>query len=122
MAMATLHYAYDSWHQLNQPPPNAAANIWDDYVKMIENVPAKRRHQRIHAGHNCWVLPEEEKFLTPELIGASCLVGTLDQVAEQLHQYKEAGLDEIMMLPAFDPRYEVIERVGKELLPVLEKA
>ncbi len=119
MAMAALHYAYDSWRQLNQPPPNAAAGVWDDYVAMIEAVPEERRHQRIHAGHNCWVLPEEEKFVTPELIGASCLVGTLDQVLEKLHQYKEAGLDEIMILPAFDPRFEVIERVGKELIPAL---
>lgn len=120
MAMAGLHYAYDGWRQLNQPPPRAAEPIWDDYVAMIESIPEERRHQRIHAGHNCWVLPEEEKFVTPELITNTCLVGTLDQVCERLHQYKDAGLDEIMILPAFDPRYEVIERVGKELIPALK--
>ncbi len=120
MAMAGLHYAYDGWRQLKQPPPRAAQPVWDDYVAMIEAIPEERRHQRIHAGHNCWVLPEEEKFVTPELITNTCLVGTLDEVAEKLHQYKEAGLDEIIILPAFDPRYDVIERVGKELIPQVQ--
>ena len=119
MAMAGLHYAYDGWRQLGQRPPRAAESIWDDYVAMIETIPEERRHQRVHAGHNCWVLPEEEKFVTPELIANTCLVGTLDQVHERLHQYKEAGLDEIIILPAFDPRYQVIERVGNELVPKL---
>jgi 5,10-methylenetetrahydromethanopterin reductase len=30
-----------------------------------------------------------------------------------------AGLDQLMLLPAWKPRYEVLERVGRELLPVL---
>ncbi len=119
MAMAGLHYAYDGWRQLNQPPPRAAEPIWDDYVAMIQAIPKERRHQRIHAGHNCWVLPEEERFVTPELIANTCLVGSLDQVCEKLHQYKEAGLDEIIILPAFDPRYDVIERVGRDLIPAI---
>lgn len=119
MAMAGLHYAYDGWRQLNQSPPRAAEPVWEDYVAMIEAIPEERRHQRIHAGHNCWVLPEEEKFVTPELITNTCLVGTVDDVAEKLHQYKEKGLDEIIILPAFDPRYDVIERVGRELIPAL---
>lgn len=122
MAMAGLHYAYDGWRQLGQRPPKAAESVWDDYVASLEAVPEDRRHQRIHAGHNCWVLPEEEKFVTPELIANTCLVGTLDQVAEKLHQYKEAGLDEIIILPAFEPRYSVIERVGKDLIPALQAA
>lgn len=122
MAMASLHYAYDSWRQLGQRPPRAAADIWDDYVAMIEAVPAERRHQRIHAGHNCWVLPEEERFVTTELIENSCLVGTRDAVLERLHEYEEAGLDEVMILPAFAPRYDVIERVGAEILPALQSA
>ncbi len=122
MAMAGLHYAYDAWRQLGRRPPRAAAEVWEDYLAMIEAIPEGRRHQRIHAGHNCWVLPEEDRFVTPRLIENFCLVGTLDEICERLHEYEAAGLDEIMILPAFAPRYNVIERVGAELLPALRRA
>jgi alkanesulfonate monooxygenase SsuD/methylene tetrahydromethanopterin reductase-like flavin-dependent oxidoreductase (luciferase family) len=118
-AMATLHYAYDQWRQLGQDPPAFAAAIWDDYCAMLAAVPAERLHQRIHAGHNCWVLPEEERFVTRELIEVSCLVGTADQLVERLHGLGQAGLDQVMILPAFDPRYEVLERVARDVLPLV---
>jgi alkanesulfonate monooxygenase SsuD/methylene tetrahydromethanopterin reductase-like flavin-dependent oxidoreductase (luciferase family) len=119
MAMAGLHYAYDSWRQLGAPPPKAAEPIWDEYCAMIAAVPEGRRHQRIHAGHNCWVLPEEERFVTPELIRNTCLVGTATEVLDRLRAYDAAGLDEIIVLPAFEPRYDVIERIGGDLIPAL---
>jgi alkanesulfonate monooxygenase SsuD/methylene tetrahydromethanopterin reductase-like flavin-dependent oxidoreductase (luciferase family) len=122
MAMAGLHYAYDSWRQLGQRPPRAAMEVWDDYRAMIERLPEERRHQRVHAGHNCWVLPEEERFVTPALIENTCLVGTPDQIAERLHAYEAAGLDEVMILPALAPRYEVIERVARDILPAFAPA
>ena len=118
-AMATLHYAYDQYRQFRQQPPSVLADIWDDYCALLDTVPSERLHQRIHAGHNCWVLPEEERFLTGRLIEATCLVGTRDQLIERMQALHAAGLEEIMILPAFDPRYEVLERVGKELIPAL---
>jgi alkanesulfonate monooxygenase SsuD/methylene tetrahydromethanopterin reductase-like flavin-dependent oxidoreductase (luciferase family) len=86
---------------------------------MMAQVPEDRRHQRIHAGHNCWVLPEEEKFVTKEVIQASCLVGTQDQILGQLDELDRAGLDQVMLLPPFDPRFEVIERVARDIIPQL---
>jgi alkanesulfonate monooxygenase SsuD/methylene tetrahydromethanopterin reductase-like flavin-dependent oxidoreductase (luciferase family) len=119
MAIATLHYAYDSWRQLGQRPPKAVEDVWEDYCAMLDALPAERLHQRVHAGHNCFVLPEEERFVTPALIRNSCLVGTRDELLERIADYADAGLDELMILPAFDPRYEVVERVGRDLLPAL---
>ncbi len=121
MAMAGLHYSYDSWRQLGQRPPRAVADIWPDYLAMIERIPEERRHQRIHAGHNCWVLEEEKRFLTPDLIENFCLVGTLEEICARLEEYEMAGLDEIIILPAFAPRFDVIERLGADLLPALRR-
>lgn len=119
-AMATLHYAYDQHRQFGQAPPSLIADIWEDYCALLDQVPAQRLHQRIHAGHNCWVLPEEERFLSGRLIEATCMVGSRDQLIDRLEALDDAGLDEVMILPAFDPRYEVLERVGRELLPALK--
>lgn len=115
MAMAAVHYAYDQFRNFGHQPPNAYAGIWEDYRSLLEAEPAQRRHQRIHAGHNCWVLPEEERFLTPEVLRAGCMIGTRDELLEQLAGLAAAGLDQVMILPAFEPRYSVLERVGKEL-------
>ena len=115
-AMATLHYSYDQWRQFGQDPPGFAADVWDEYRAVVEATPSDRIHQRIHAGHNCWVLPEEERFVTPELIKASCVVGTADEIVDRLRALGAAGLDQVMILPAWGPRYEVLERVGRDVL------
>lgn len=117
MAMAALHYTYEQFRNFGHQPPNHLSGIWGDYVKMLEAVPEERRHQRIHLGHNCWVLPEEEKFLTRELLQATCLIGTQDELIETLGGLAEAGLNQVLNLPSFDPRFEVLERVAKDIIP-----
>ena len=93
------------------------AAIWDDYRALIESYPAARRHQRIHGGHNCWVLPEEEQFLTPDVLQASALIGTRNELVEQLSVLGAAGLDQVMILPNFDTRFDVLERVASDIIP-----
>ena len=117
MAMAAIHFSYDQFRNFGRRPPAAMAEIWDDYRAMIEAYPEERRHQRIHGGHNCWVLPEEERFLTPDVLQASALIGTQDDLIERISVLGEAGLDQVMILPNFDPRFDVIERVAKDIIP-----
>ncbi|MEM7325862.1 MAG: LLM class flavin-dependent oxidoreductase [Actinomycetota bacterium] len=116
-AMASLHYSYDQYRNYGRLPSGPVAEVWEEYRAVVEEVPEDRRHQRVHAGHNCWVLPEERRFLTRELIEATCLVGTRDQLIERLRALDESGLDQVMLLPPFDPRFEVLETVGTEILP-----
>ncbi len=116
-AIATLHYAYDQWRQLGQRPPGYLAEVWDDYCAMLADVPPDRLHQRIHAGHNCWVIDEEKRFVTPSLMQATCLIGTADELVARLRELEAAGLDQVMILPPFEPRYEVLERVARDVLP-----
>ena len=117
MAMAAVHYSYDQYRNFGHQPPNALAGIWTDYTAVLESFPAQRRHQRIHAGHNCWVLPEEERFLTPEVLAASSMIGTADELIERLRDLADGGLDQVMILPNFDARFDVLEQVGTKILP-----
>ncbi len=117
MAMAAVHYAYDQYRNFGHQPPNALAGIWDDYTALLESYPEERRHQRIHAGHNCWVLEEEERFLTPEVLTASSMIGTRETLVERIRALDEVGLDQLMILPNFDTRFDVLERVAKDVLP-----
>ena len=117
MAMAAVHFSYDQYRNFGRQPPGFMNGIWQDYRRMIESHPADRRHQRIHGGHNCWVLPEEERFLTAEVLQASAMIGTQDQLLERLHGLAEAGLHQTMILPNFDTRFDVLERVAKDIVP-----
>ncbi|MCP5040168.1 MAG: LLM class flavin-dependent oxidoreductase [bacterium] len=121
-AMATVHFAYDQWRQFGHAPPVLLSEIWDDYCAMLKDVPDDRLHQRIHAGHNCWVIPEEERFVTREIIESTCVVGTADEVVARLLAFEQAGLDQVMILPAFEPRYNVLERVAADVLPGVTRA
>ncbi len=122
-AIAGLHYSYDQWRNFGRLPHNAAvADMWDDYTALLEQVPEDRRHQRIHAGHNSWVVPEEERFVTKELIESSCLVGTEDDIVERLLGLERAGIDQMMLLPPLEPRFEIIRSVGERIIPALAAA
>ncbi len=117
MAMAAVHYSYDQFRNFGHQPPNAFSGIWDDYTALLESYPAERRHQRIHAGHNCWVMEEEEQFLTPQILQANSLIGTRDELVDRLQGLGAAGLNQVMILPNFDTRFDVLEQVGTEILP-----
>ena len=115
--MAAIHFAYDQYRNFGHQPSNQLASIWDEYTSLLEAYSEARRHQRIHFGHNCWVHPEEERFINRDTTEASCMVGAQDQILEKLNQLENAGLDQVMILPSFDPRFEVIERVAKDIIP-----
>ena len=116
MAMASIHYAYDQWRNFSHQPPSIFEDIWDDYCSMLDKFPKDKLHQRIHAGHNCWVIPEEEKYLTPSILQATCLIGTKEVLLEKISELSSAGLNKLMILPGLEPRYEVLKRVSGDLL------
>ncbi len=119
-AVASLHYAYDQWRNYGREPSNpAVVEVWDDYTALLDRVPEAVRHQRVHQGHNCWVLPDEERFITPELMQSTCLIGEPDQLVERLNTLDAVGLNQVMILPPHDVRYEVLEAVGRHVIPRL---
>lgn len=119
MAIAGLHYSYEQHVQLGNPPPGYAAPFWDDYVAQIEAVPADRRHLHVHRGHNCWVEPDEERFLTRELLEATCMIGTADDLVGRLRALGKAGLTQVMLLPPLDVKERVLRDVAERVMPLL---
>jgi 5,10-methylenetetrahydromethanopterin reductase len=116
-AIVGLHYAYEQYRQLGRRPPDYDPDMWREYVAMIEAIPEERRHLRIHAGHNCWVEPEEEQFLTPELLQRTCMIGTADELVQRLVDLEAAGLSHVMLLPPSDTKAKVLRDVGTKVIP-----
>ncbi len=115
-AIAGVHYAYDQYAQFGRRPPAHMAEFWDDYVALVEDTPPEIRHQRVHQGHNCWTLPDEERFVTAELLERSCLIGTADDLRHRISELDEAGLDQIVLLPPLAEKEAVLRDVAAALI------
>jgi alkanesulfonate monooxygenase SsuD/methylene tetrahydromethanopterin reductase-like flavin-dependent oxidoreductase (luciferase family) len=114
--ISSLHYIYDKVRQWGGNPPAHVRGIWDEYSRLVEQTPESHRHLRIHAGHCTYLLPEEAKFVTPELIKSTCLVGTPDEIVEQIRQLEASGLHQIMILPSLETQYGVIEQFARQVI------
>ncbi len=118
-AIAGLHYAYEQWREAGSPVTPGRFSFWDEYVAMLADVDPARVHLRVHQGHNCWVLPEEERFITKELIDATCLVGTPAELADRLRALEAAGLSQLMVLPPLDVKEQVLSDIATKVMPLL---
>ena len=119
MAISALHYAYEQVVQYGAPAPAYATSFWDDYVRQVESVPAERRHLHVHRGHCCWVEPDEERFVTKELIEATCMVGTADELVARCQALEAAGLTQVMLLPPLACKEKVLRDVAEQVMPRL---
>ena len=76
------------------PPDLAAAAA--EYRRLYESwEPADERYLRLHAGHLLHVRPEEERFVTPELIRNGTFTGTPAELRDRIHQLRDAGYDQL---------------------------
>jgi alkanesulfonate monooxygenase SsuD/methylene tetrahydromethanopterin reductase-like flavin-dependent oxidoreductase (luciferase family) len=119
MVIAGFHYSYDYIRNYGGEPPARLADDWEEFAALVEAVPEPRRHRRIHVGHCTWLEPEERKFVTPERIAASCLVGSGPEIVEQLHALEAAGLQQVMLLPSLEKQYEALTDVSREVIAKL---
>jgi len=118
-ALSSLHYLYEKLRFTGGEPPPAVRPIWQDYVAAVESVPMSRRHLRVHAGHCTYIHPDEERFVTPELIRASCLVGRPEELLEKIRRLHAAGLHQLMLLPSLEPQYRVLETFSRQVMAKL---
>ena len=128
-AVAALHYQYEQWREAGRPDrPGGVGRVgsgrshvegWDRYVAMLDALDPERLHQRIHQGHNCWVVDEEWEYVTPALIEATCMVGTADELARRLRSLDAGGLGQVMLLPPLDVKEEVLRSVAADVMPRL---
>ena len=118
-AIAAVHYQYEQWKEAGRPDRHPRLEGWERYVEMLDGTDPERLHQRIHQGHNCWVIDEEWDLVTPELIESTCMVGTADDLARRLTELGEAGLSQVMLLPPLAAKDDVLREVATQVMPLL---
>jgi alkanesulfonate monooxygenase SsuD/methylene tetrahydromethanopterin reductase-like flavin-dependent oxidoreductase (luciferase family) len=117
--ISSVHYLYDKVRQYGGEPPHHLQDIWDEYAALVEQTPEPIRHLRIHDGHCTFLRDDERRFVTEDLIRQTCLVGRPDELAGRIRELEEAGLDEIMMLPAPETQVTFARQFADQVLPLL---
>jgi alkanesulfonate monooxygenase SsuD/methylene tetrahydromethanopterin reductase-like flavin-dependent oxidoreductase (luciferase family) len=87
-------------HSIASIPPAFRA-IWEEYCAHVEQMvtPPEKRYLQLHEGHSTYLVPAERRFVTPEAIQGTTLVGTPEEICTRLRTAARAGLRELTVLP-----------------------
>jgi 5,10-methylenetetrahydromethanopterin reductase len=78
-----------------QLPPDLRAAVQAYRTQYETYEPANARYLQMHTGHLMWVRPEEERFVTPDLIRMATFTGTVDELRERIAILREAGYQQL---------------------------
>jgi alkanesulfonate monooxygenase SsuD/methylene tetrahydromethanopterin reductase-like flavin-dependent oxidoreductase (luciferase family) len=121
MASATLHFWWELAEQSGSDRfvPDEARDSWDQYLRYLKTlgITKERMHLRVHEGHCTYLVPEERRFITPEVIRASGgLVGEPDEILAMLKAHEAAGLREVTLLPPMASARELFREFATEVM------
>jgi alkanesulfonate monooxygenase SsuD/methylene tetrahydromethanopterin reductase-like flavin-dependent oxidoreductase (luciferase family) len=98
--------------------PADARKIYDAYADYLAHLPGppEEHYLELHNGH-CTFVPERElRFVTPETIRATTLIGPREHVIDRLRALEQAGLTQIILNPPMDGFAEFIDDFAKEVI------
>ncbi|OGA29907.1 MAG: hypothetical protein A3I01_13725 [Betaproteobacteria bacterium RIFCSPLOWO2_02_FULL_65_24] len=111
-----LHSLVARYLETGEEPPEYAKSIWNGYLAWLNEYPPEVRHQRLHASHFSFLDPQEARFISPELIKASCLAGSPGEIVEQLQELQRQGLNQITLYPPLNKQYRIIEDFAEQVI------
>ena len=120
MVTTNLHHVYEFWEQNGRNDemiPPFFTNLWEEFLAELDALPKKSRFRYLHNGHATFLREEERRFVTPEAIRGSCIVGEPDEIVEQVQGLERVGLTELAFLPPADCQREVYADIAKFVMP-----
>ena len=119
----SIHFVYEIWRYTKDDAvvPDHMKNIWEEYSDHVESfdLPKEKWHQVLHEGHCSYCPPEERRFVTPELIENTTIVGGPSEIAEKIRQAEAGGLSEVSLLPSLEHIRETATDFAKEVFPLI---
>nr|WP_308194626.1 aldehyde dehydrogenase family protein [Pseudonocardia kujensis] len=120
---AAIHFAYEMWSTREDedavPPPFRP--FWEQYCTHVAAMatPADRRYLELHDGHATWLSAAERRFLTEDAVRAVTIVGTADEVVEQIRQAERAGVTELALQSPLATARDVMREFAERVRPAL---
>jgi alkanesulfonate monooxygenase SsuD/methylene tetrahydromethanopterin reductase-like flavin-dependent oxidoreductase (luciferase family) len=121
---AALHFYYEIWKDLGKNDaliPPFFRNVWGEYIEHVASfsLPEEKRFRQIHDGHCTFLQPGEERFVKPEGIRATCLVGEPEEIVHELREMEKAGVTGVAILVAADTQRRVYRDFAEMVMPLM---
>lgn len=114
--MASVYYFFDAVHEHDIEPPAFLQPYWQRYCDLVARTPAEHWHFRTHEYHYTALHPGEAELIDAELIRATCLVGTADELIEQIRALERQGLQELMFATGNDEKWHFAEAFAQQVM------
>jgi len=114
--MASAYYFYDEVHERGIDPPPFLRPIWKRYCALVEQTPPEHRHFRTHEFHYTFLHPGEAELIDADLIRATCLVGTAEELVERIRALEREGLQELMFATGVDEKWRFAEEFARRVM------
>jgi 5,10-methylenetetrahydromethanopterin reductase len=114
--MASIYYFYDEVHERRAEPPSFLRPVWKRYCALVEQTPPAHRHFRTHELHYTSLHPGEAELIDADLIRATCLVGTADELIERIRELEREGLQELMFATGVDEKWRFAEEFARRVM------
>lgn len=100
--------------------PEYVLPIWEKYCALFEGMTPEERQHRIHEGDMSYIHPDELQFVTPETIRASMVIGSPEEVIEQMHTFEAVGVTNFWLTTIPGPQgSEGLERFSRLVMSKL---
>ena len=99
--------------------PDEIRPVWEEYRDFVAglNVPRERAGQVVHRGHCTYLLAEERRFVTLEMLrSTSALVGTPEEIIDMLRAKERNGLKEVILLQPMATARENLTEFRREII------
>ncbi|MEM7466074.1 MAG: LLM class flavin-dependent oxidoreductase [Pseudomonadota bacterium] len=118
-----IHFIYEIWRYTRNDDmvPPYMTNIWEEYCDHVDqmDIPEEKVHQVLHAGHCSWCPPAERRFVTPEMILGTGMVGEPEEIAATIRTAGDKGLHELSLLPGLEYARDVAKDFAERVVPIL---
>ncbi|MBV9252533.1 MAG: LLM class flavin-dependent oxidoreductase [Acetobacteraceae bacterium] len=114
--MASVYYFYDEVHERGIDPPPFLSRIWKKYCSLVEETPPAYRHFRTHEYHYTALHSHEAELIDEQLIRDTCLVGTPDELREQIRGLEQEGLRELIFAVGTRAKWQLAEALAREVI------
>src|SRR5262245_1632437 len=114
--MASVYSFHDEVHERGIDPPPFLRPLWKRYCALVEETPPEHRHFRTHELHYTGLHPGEAELIDAALIRATCLVGSPDELIEQIRELERQGLHELMFATGVPEKWSFAEEFARRVM------
>jgi alkanesulfonate monooxygenase SsuD/methylene tetrahydromethanopterin reductase-like flavin-dependent oxidoreductase (luciferase family) len=114
--MASVYYFYDLVQERKIDPPAFLERIWKPYCALVDQTPPEHRHFRTHEFHYTDLHPGEAELIDEQLIRDTCLVGTADELVEQIQVLEQDGLQEMVFAVGNAGKWRFAEAFARRVM------